>query len=104
MRVLKNINKYLVDQWLLEEKFISSFAIENLVYNIPDDIFREKNINTPLILQIIFQLYQDMQDKKKYTEYEEVCGLFYLLRWGRIKENPEKIIVFLQKAFNLLIK
>lgn len=103
VRVLKNINKYLVDQWLLEEKFISSFAIENLIYNISDDIFRENDINLILIWQIILQLFQEMKDEKKYREYKEICELFYLLRWVRIKETPESIIIFLQKAFTLLM-
>lgn len=104
VRVLKNINKYLVDQWLLEKKFISSFAIENLVYNISDGVFSNNDMNISFIWQIVLQLYQDMEDKKRYREYEEICGLFYLLRWGRIKETPENIIIFLQKALNLFKK
>lgn len=104
VRVLKNMNKYLVDQWLLEEKFISSFAIENLVYNISDGVFSNNDMSISFLWQIILQLYQDMQDEKKYGEYKEICRLFYLLRWGRIKETPQSIIIFLQKAFNLCME
>lgn len=102
VRILKNAQKYLIDKWELLNKILSSFTIENIVYNISNSLFIKNNSLDVLTKEILRTLYNDMDIYEKYYFYEEVCELFWLLRWSRIKENPKDIKNFCEKIWNLL--
>lgn len=99
VRIIKNYKKYLVDKSIIDEKLISSFLIENLMYNLDNSIFLEDNSYIEKLNKILTKIKSDMMDENKYRDYKEVCWLFYLLRGGRVKEWPKDIIEFINKIY-----
>ena len=99
VRIIKNLKKHLVDKSIIYEKLISSFLIENLVYNLDNSIFLENNSYIEKLNKILTKIKSDMMDETRHRDYEEVCWLFYLLRGWRIKERPEDIIEFIKKIY-----
>ncbi|MBW4891131.1 nucleotidyltransferase [Mucilaginibacter sp. HMF5004] len=79
VRMLKNIRNNLIDTGVIKEKFISSFFIESLVYNVPNTNFNQYNYSETL-KKVIKKIYDDMDNAITVNEYVEVSELMYLFR------------------------
>lgn len=79
VRILKKLKSELVMSGTISENIVSSFAIECLVYNVPNDHFIAGNYKQSL-KNVITRLYNDMSDVTKGNEYVEVSGLKWLFK------------------------
>jgi len=75
VRILKVINYRLIDEGRISDKLASSFFIECLVYNVPNDNFKSGNYAETL-KNVIIKIYEDMKNNADYTEVNELLWLF----------------------------
>lgn len=74
VRILKVVNNRLIDEAKISDNLASSFFIECLVYNVPNNYFLSGNY-TQTLRQVIVKIYEDM---KAQADYTEVSGLKWL--------------------------
>ncbi len=103
VRIMKNSKKYLVDNWKMDEKFISSFMIECCIRNVSNNIFSWSSYKN-IVNNVMGNIYSDMQNLKKCENYREVCGLFPLFWWNRNKNTPQEVMNFLEEIYILINK
>ena len=103
VRIIKNSKKYLVDNWKMDEKLISSFMIECCVRNINNNIFNWTSYKN-IVNNVMEAIYSDMKNKEKREKYVEVCDLFYLFKWNRNKNTPQEVMTFLEEIYYLMNK
>jgi hypothetical protein len=72
VRIVKNIKYVMVENHILSANTISSFGLESLVWNIPDNIFMKQDCYRHLINEIILFLY--INSGSLYY-YKEVNGI-----------------------------
>lgn len=75
VRILKIFNYRLIDQGKISDQLVSSFFIECLVYNVPNEKFRSGDY-TQTLKAVITKVYQDMKANADYTEVNELSWLF----------------------------
>lgn len=78
VRILKVIKNNLIDSGSISEELASSFFIECLVYNVPNDQFVVGNY-TQTLKNVITKVYNDMGDPAVANKYVEVSGYKWLL-------------------------
>ena len=103
VRIMKNSKKYLVDNWKMDEKFISSFMIECCIRNVSNNIFSWASYKN-IVNNVMGNIYSDMQNLKQCENYREVCGLFPLFWWNRNKNTPQEVMNFLEEIYILINK
>jgi predicted nucleotidyltransferase len=94
VRILKNIRNKLIETNVITGKLASSFFIECLVYNVPDQNFINDNYSASLN-NVITKVYNDMLDNQKAIEYEEVSGLQWLFK-GSIRSTEDAKLFMLK--------
>ncbi|MBN8878190.1 MAG: nucleotidyltransferase [Sphingobacteriales bacterium] len=77
VRILKVIKNSLIDSGKITEDLASSFFIECLVYNVPNDQFVFGNY-TQILKNVITKVYNDMGDLEVANKYVEVSGYKWL--------------------------
>lgn len=77
VRILKVINNRLIDSGQITEELASSFFIECLVYNAPNNQFIVGNY-TQTLKNVITKVYNDMGDPVVANKYVEVSGYKWL--------------------------
>lgn len=77
VRILKVIKNNLIDSGKITEELASSFFIECLVYNVPNDQFVVGNY-TRTLKNVITKIYNDMSDLVVANKYVEVSGYKWL--------------------------
>lgn len=97
VRILKVINNQLIDQGKISDKLVSSFFIECLVYNVPDEEFISRNYSGTL-RNVIVKIYNDMKDNAKYTEVNKLLWLFD----DRSPRTRQNAIDFMQHCWTYL--
>lgn len=97
VRILKRIRNELIDSNIISEDLVSSFFIECLVYNVPNNKFVAGNYRQTL-RSVIAKVYNDMLDPTIANEYEEVSGLKWLFKGGG--KLPENAKLFMDKCWN----
>lgn len=79
VRIFKKVRSELIEANTISDKLVSSFLIECLVYNVPNDHFITGSYKQTL-KNVITRIYNDMDDVAKGGEYVEVSGLKWLFR------------------------
>lgn len=79
VRIFKKLKSEMVEANTISEKLVSSFLIECLVYNVPNDHFVGGSYRQTL-KNVITRIYNDMDDITKGNEYVEVSGLKWLFK------------------------
>lgn len=97
VRIIKNIRNYLVDANVIDEKLISSFFIESLVYNVSNNNFNQYSY-TQTLKNVITVIYNDMANLDKVNNYVEVSELLYLFRGSNRSASDAK--EFMYKCWN----
>ncbi|MBA5247971.1 MAG: nucleotidyltransferase [Gammaproteobacteria bacterium] len=101
-RVLKKIRYHMIDNGESVDRSISSFLIECLLWNVPDDIFNENDTHESRVKESIRYLYfktKDHQDEcKKWGEVSEILFLFS----DNKKWNIDAVNQFLGQMWNYL--
>lgn len=97
VRIFKVINYRLIDENKISNSLVSSFFIECLVYNVPNDYFISGNY-TQTLRNVIVKIYQDMNNS---ADYKEVSGLLWLfsIRSPRTRKDASD---FMQQCWNFL--
>jgi hypothetical protein len=75
VRILKTINNRLIENGIISDKLVSSFFIECLVYNVPNENFISENY-TQTLRNVIVKIYEDMNNNADYTEVNQLLLLF----------------------------
>ena len=100
VRILKNCRNHLVDNNHIDEKFMSSFLLESLVWNIPDTHFNAYS-HKDMVNSVIGKIYADMADQTVSNNYAEINDLMYLFR-SHNKKTPAEVRTFLEHAHNII--
>lgn len=97
VRILKVLNNNLIDSGKITEELASSFFIECLVYNVPNDQFIVGNY-TQTLKNVITKVYNDMGDPLIANKYLEVSGYKWLFG-PDAKRAPENGREFMLKCW-----
>lgn len=100
VRMFKNVKNNLIESEKIDEKFMPSFFLECLVWNVLHHHF-DKYSDKDRINNIIEVLWSDMDNVEKSNNYAEVSDLMWLFK-GQTLRTPENAKTFLNKAYNLI--
>jgi len=89
VRIMKHIKNNMVDDKIVDNDIISSFLIECLVWNIPNDIIMQYDSWEETIRESIVFLY-DSIDNGKHNYWGEVSEILYLFQGRKWKEQDVK--------------
>ena len=82
IRIFKRIRNDMVDDRIIDKDKITSFLVECLVWNVPNNIITGYSTWTETVKQAIIHLYNAIKDNK-HKDWVEVSGRFYLFHSGR---------------------
>jgi len=99
VRVLKNVCKLMMDGGQISDKLISSFLIECLVWNVPNADFNYGNLYD-VTKQIIYRVWNALENNDKARSYAEVSDLRWLLRGSGASTTIENARAFMKAAWN----
>jgi hypothetical protein len=97
VRILKVINYRLIDKGTISDKLVSSFFIECLVYNVPNENFISGNY-TQTLRNVIVKIYENMKSNADYTEVNQLLWLFSIKN-PRTRQNA---LGFMQHCWNYI--
>ncbi len=101
VRVFKKIRYHMIDNGEPVNSNISSFLIECLLWNVPNNIFIENNTHENRVKESIRYLYFKTKDQKKeckqWGEISEILYLFNDKKWNIVMVNK-----FLQRMWEYL--
>lgn len=100
VRILKNAKNDMVDNGSLTDDSISSFLIECLVWNVPNDAFN-RTTWTSLTRSVLATLFNATLKQEDCAEYAEVSDLKWLFK-GQTKWTYQTAHAFLDKAWRYL--
>ena len=101
VRIFKSIRGELIDRGEITKDLTSSFFIECLVWNVPDQGFNESTFYQAT-RNVIVQIYNDMKTEEKYSQYAEVSDLKWLFPKNSTKRTPQQAQQFMQLAYNFI--
>lgn len=102
VRALKMARNNMDDLGTQPAKDMSSFLLECLVWNVPDDKFStSENLYTTL-RRIIYTVWDDMGHAEKANLYAEVSDLKWLLRGGDATRNIQLGRDFMQSVWSFI--
>lgn len=100
-RIFKRLRYKMIDDGEPVSDNISSFLLECLVWNVPNNIFNDNDTWTDRLKESIRFLYTATKEEKDCKEWGEVSELLYLFHSGR-KWNHSDVNTFLLQAWNYL--
>lgn len=100
VRIMKHIKNDMAGDGVANDNTISSFLIESLVYNVPNEVFTVYSSWNITIRKIIYYLYEGICNQK-YKEWTEVSRMFYLFHNER-KWNVDDVKQWLATAWDYL--
>lgn len=100
-RIQRKLRYKMIDDGVQVSDNITSFLIECLVWNVPNNIFNDFETRTDRLRHSIIHLYNETKEDATCKKWGEVSELLYLFhsdrKWTRVDVNG-----FLQKAWNYL--
>jgi hypothetical protein len=100
-RIFKRLRYKMIEDNETVSDNISSFLIECLVFNVPDNIFNDFDNWTDRLKEAILYLYKNTKEEKDCKEWGEVSELLYLFHSGRKWKNSD-VNTFLLQAWKYL--
>jgi hypothetical protein len=94
IRAIKHIRKDLVDKGIVGKDDMSSFFLESLVWNTPDNLFNYSTMKEgvqSVVRHVWYKMY-----KLEHNDYAEVSDLQWLFRGG--SHDPKKAEDFMWKV------
>lgn len=98
-RIMKHIKNDMAKDSIVDKDKITSFLIECLVYNMPDNIFMECPTWSEMVKQFLLYLFHEMTENQ-HENWTEVSGMLYLFR-GR-KWTDADVKQWILNAWNYL--
>lgn len=99
-RIYRNIRYKMLDDNIVVSDNITSFLLECLVFNVPDNIFNNHDTWTERLKQSIIFLYSETKDETKCDNWGEVSELLFLFKSQ--KWSVKDVNSFLQQMWNYL--
>jgi len=100
-RIFKRLRYKMIDDGENVSDNISSFLLESLVFNVPDNIFNDNDTWTDRLKESIRYLYNATKEEKTCKNWGEVSELLYLFHSGRKWKNTD-VNSFLAQAWKYL--
>lgn len=100
VRIMKHIKNDMCDEGICNGDVISSFLIECLVWNVPDEYITGYDAWQMRVKNAISYLYEQIRDGK-HKEWGEVSEHLYLFHRGR-KWTAEDVMEFLKTQWNYM--
>ena len=82
-RIYRRIRYQMIDDGITVNDNITSFLLECLVWNVPDNIFNDNDTWTARLRESIIYLYKETDSYEKCKDWGEVSELLYLFRDSR---------------------
>jgi hypothetical protein len=105
VRIFKNIKNDMTDERIITGDKITSFLIESLIYNVPNDVINYFSINYytwyQMVKEVTRYLYNKMNKEVKYGKFLEVSKRYYLFRSKR-KWTEYDVRDFLVQIWNYI--
>ena len=79
VRIMKHIKNDMANAGITDDDIITSFLIECLVWNIPDEVICRCNTWNETICLAIYYLYNEMKSQR-YMDWKEISGMLLLFR------------------------
>lgn len=99
-RLHKRLKQQLKDAEVVND-CITSFLLECLVWNVPNDVFNDHDTWNERLKQSIVFLYERTKNDKLSEEWVEVSELLYLFR-GRRKWTRNDVYIYMVQLYNFL--
>lgn len=100
VRIMKHIRNEMVDKGIVNGDKITSFLIECLIWNLPNDIITNSNTLAGTVQKSIAYLWNKINDNQ-HKEWGEVSERLYLFHSNR-KWTAEETKSFLSDMYNFL--
>ncbi len=100
-RIFKRLRYKMIEDKLPVNENITSFLIECLLWNVPNQIFNDYETWNDRLKHSIIYLYENTKEDKNCKEWGEVSELLYLFPSSR-KWSREDVNKFLVQAWNYL--
>lgn len=100
-RIFKKLRYQMIADRQPVNEVISSFLLESLVWNVPNDVFNRNLTWTDRLREAIIFLYQETQDGQKCKSWGEVSDCLYLFHGAR-KWSTKDVNSFLAQAWRYL--
>ncbi len=100
-RIVKRIRYRMIEENVYVSPAITSFLIECLLYNVPDNYFNQPSTWMERLRQAIIYIYQQTEDPQKVNKWGEVSECMYLFRSTR-KWSVTDVNQFMQDLWNYL--
>jgi hypothetical protein len=100
-RIFKRLRYKMIEDNEPVSDNISSFLLECLVFNVPDNVFNDNDTWTDRLKESIIYLYNKTKEEKDCKEWGEVSELLYLFHSGR-KWKYTDVNTFLVQAWKYL--
>lgn len=99
-RIYRNIRYKMLDDNIVVSDNITSFLLECLVFNVPDNIFNDHETWTERLKHSIIFLYNETKNETKCDNWGEVSELLFLFKSR--KWSVKDVNSFLQQMWNYL--
>ncbi len=99
VRILKNLRNEMEEKNIIPKGSISSFFLENLAYNVPNNFFQNKTYKED-VLSVMGKIWADMRDVNTGNNYTEISHLAFL--FGDSSRTTKQAEDFIFKAYNYL--
>ncbi len=100
-RIVKRIRYNMIDDGVWTNEAISSFLLESLMWNVPDNVYNNYSSWSERLKQAIIFLYHNTLNPSLCREWGEVSELLYLFHPSR-KWSVELVNQFLAKMWQYL--
>jgi hypothetical protein len=105
VRIFKNIKNDMIDERIITGDKITSFLVESLIYNVPNDVINYFSINYytwyQMVKEVTRYLYNRMNKEIKYGKFLEVSKRYYLFHSKR-KWTEYDVKDFLEKIWDYI--
>lgn len=99
VRIFKRFKIKMEDDGFLKDNCISSFLLESLIWNCPNDIFNEYSSWSERVQAAIIFIYNNTRgDSTSCYDWREVSDLLYLFHSGR-KWTKEAVNIYMKKLW-----
>jgi len=83
VRIFKKVRYKMIDDGIQVSSHITSFLLECLVWNVPDNVFNNNDNWTKRVKDAIIYIYGQTESEDKCKEWGEVSELLYLFKGNR---------------------
>lgn len=100
VRIIKKCRNHLIENNHIDEKFMSSFLLESIIWNVPDSYF-SGSTHKEVTNNVIRKIYNDMANSQVADSYREINNLNLLFR-GQSQRTHDGVKQFIEHAYNVI--